>query len=219
MSAIGNRFFFLIILCFLGLNSNAQDDSIKNSFFIFPEFSTGSVFMKKGLKINTSLNYNSFTNKMIYIENGKKLEIGNVEDVNYVLIDQRKFYSFNDIFIELIHHSTSDLFVEYSCKLIEIGRNSGYGGISKTTAITSYLSIRQNDVVNLLELPDNFQARQHLNYWVRKNGKFKKVTSIKKIIKLYKKNASTDAFIKTNNINFDDKDSMIKLFKFLEQQN
>jgi hypothetical protein len=175
--------------------------------------------MKKGLKINTMLNYNAFTKKMVYIDKGKKLAIGNVEDVDSVFVDKRKFIAFKDIFIELIYHSKSDLFVEHNCKINELGKESGYGGTSKTASITTYSSFTKDEHFNELELPNGYEAKPSVSYWLKKNGKFKKLSNMKQVIKLYNKKDLMNEFIKTNHVEFDNQDSMVQLIQFLDQNN
>ena len=112
----------------------AQVKSVERPHYIFPEFTQGVVLLKSGVKNETSLNYNSLTEEMIFDKKGRKLAMAETDLalIDTVFIEDRKFIVLNGGFVELLYHSTCHLYAEHKGKLKEPGKPAGYGGTSKT---------------------------------------------------------------------------------------
>jgi hypothetical protein len=212
----------LIILNLSVFNLYSQEKLSQDelSYFLFPEFKQGIVLLKSGVKIRTMLNYNSFTEKMIYDDNGKKLAIKNIHDIDTVYIGVSKFLVFNDIFIELKYHSNFDLYIEHKCKLQDLGKKAGYGGTSQTAAITSYSSYTNGERSYNLDVPDGYKAKPYNYYLLKKDGKFITFANMKQLSKNYrdKKNLLQD-YIDKNGVKFENEEKMIPLIIYLETSN
>ena len=212
----------LTIICFSVFNLHSQENSseTKLSYFLFPEFKQGIVLMKSGRKISTMLNYNSFTEKMIYEDSGKMLAIKNVQDVDTIYIGVKKFLVLNDIFIEMKYHSNFDLFVAHKCKLKQVGKKSGYERTYQTTAITSYSNFSKDGRNNEFDMPDGYKASPYSYYLVKKNEEYVTFKNFKQISKYYhNKKDLLNEYINKNDIEFDNEKSMIPLIIYLETTN
>jgi hypothetical protein len=212
----------LTILNFSVFNSYSQENSseTESSYFLFPEFKQGIVLLKSGMKISTMLNYNSFTEKMIYEESGKMLAIKNIQDIDTIYIGDSKFLVLNDIFIEMKYHSSFDLFVAHKCKLKEIGKKAGYGGTSQTASITSYSNFSKDRKTHELEMPDGYEAKPYNSYLLKKNEEFITFTNFKQLSKTYRgKKDLLNEYINKNDIEFNNEKRMIPLIIYLETKN
>lgn len=209
----------LTILSFSVFNLSSQENSSKaeSSYFLFPDFKQGIVLMKSGLKISTMLNYNSVSEKMIYVDKGKKLAIKNIQDVDTVYIGSSRFFVLNDIFIEMKYHSNFDLFVAHKCDLKEIGKNAGYGGTSQTAAITSYSNISKDGYTFDLKVPNGYKADHYNYYLLKRNEEIITFKNFKQLSKTYdSKRDLLNKYIKKYNIEFDNEKRMIPLIIYLE---
>jgi hypothetical protein len=210
---------FLLIFNLSLTASNAQVNGIELSHYIFPEFTPGVVLMKSGIKYDALLNYNSLTEEMIFDDKGKKLAIGKegMERVDTVFIGDRKFFLLNGKFVELIYHSKCDLYAEHRCRIKYPGKAAGYGGTSETTAVDSYSSMYSRGIMYELKLPDGFETRPYIIYWLKKSGKLNKVVSMKQLMKLYDgKEVIFMDYVNNNDVKYDDPESIGELIEYLE---
>lgn len=210
---------FLLIFNLSLTVSYSQVNGVALSHYIFPEFTPGVVLMKSGIKHNVLLNYNSLTEEMIFDEKGKKLAIGKEEQekVDTVFIGGRKFFLLNGKFVELIYHSKCDLYAEHRCNIKYPGKAAGYGGTSETTAVTSYSTLYARGIMYELKLPDGFETRPYIIYWLKKNGKTDKFVSMKQLTKYYNdKEVLFEAYINNHEVKYDNPESIGELIKYLE---
>lgn len=202
------------------VSSYAQPGFVEMSHYLFPEFSQGVVLMKDGIRNSALLNYNSLAEEMIFDKKGMKLAIGKneVRKVDTVFIKDRKFVVLNNKFVELIYHSSWDLYVEYKCKLEEQGASTGYGGTSQTSAARSISTLStQGRVIYDLELPDGYITKPYITYWLKKNEDLLQFISLKELKKLFEdKKDLVKKYSKTNRVKYHDQESIVQFIAFLE---
>jgi hypothetical protein len=175
--------------------------------------------MKSGIKNKALLDYNSLTEEMIFENNGKKLAIGKgqLELVDTVFIEDRKFITMNNKFYELVYNSKSDLYVEHKCSMIPPGKPTAYGGTSQTSAITSLSSINSGGRLYELELPEGYEIKPYTCYWLKKNGELSKFINMKQLMKLYDyKKDLFKAYVKKYDVTYNNQESIVQLIKYLE---
>lgn len=215
-----SRIYCILLSVLITISSHAQPDDSETSHYLFPEFTQGVVLMKAGTRNEALLNYNALTEEMIFENQGRKRAIGADEliRVDTVFIKDRKFVVLNGKFVELAYHSTWDLFVEHLCKVEEAGKPAGYGGTSQTAAATSVSSLyAQGRVVYNLKLPDEYEVKPYAIYWLKKSGEIHKLSSMRELKKFYKdKKDLYKKYLKTNRINFQDQEDMIRFIDYLE---
>jgi hypothetical protein len=212
-------YFYLLIFCLSIMESFGQQGTVELSYFIFPEFTQGVVLMKNGEKINVLLNYSSLSEEMIFENQGKREAIGNVGAVDTVFIKENKFITLNNKFVEILYHSKFDLYGEHKCRVEEPGKPSGYGGTSKTEAITSYSSVYNGGNFYNLKLPDGYKTIPYAYYWLKKNGECKRFLNMKQLMKLYyDKKDLFKAYCKNHDVKYEDQESIVQLISYLEEE-
>ena len=176
--------------------------------------------MKTGKRNIAMLNYNSLTEEMIFENNGQKRAVGINEIllVDTVYIKDRKFVALNEKFVELVHHSKWDLYVEHKCKVEEQGKPAGYGGETQTGAATSVSSLYTQDrVVYDLKLPDAYKTKPYSIYWLKKNGELYKFMNMRELKKTYEdKKDLYKKYLKINRVKFQDQEGIIQLIGYME---
>jgi len=210
--------FFLIFSLSMTV-SYAQVNGVELTHYIFPEFTPGVVLMKSGIRHNVLLNYNSLTEEMIFDDKGKKLAIGKEEQerVDTVYIGNRKFFTLDGKFVELLYHSKCDLYAEHRCNIKYPGKAAGYGGTSETTAVDSYSTMYARGIMYELKLPDGFETRPYIIYCLKKNGKLNKVVSMKQLTKLYDdQEALFRDYVDNHEVDYNNPESIVELIKYLE---
>jgi len=210
------RIFYLLILSLLVSAANSQEQSIGITHYLFPEFTKGVVLMKTGVKNEALLNFNSLTEEMIFENRGVKLALGQLEQIDTVYISGRKFFPLNGKFIELILHSTYDLYAEHKCKVKDPGKPSGYGGSSQTAATTTYSTFFSGSQVYDMKLPESVETNPYTFYWLKKDGELIKFISLRQLSKIFEDKSNLfKKFTKEHHVSLDDQQSIIDLIRFL----
>lgn len=209
--------FFILILSLLTIPGFSQLQILEVSHYLFPEFSKGVVLMKSGIRNETMLNYNSLTEEMIFDNKGKKLALSQLELIDTVYINGRKFFYLNNRFVELLCNSKYDLYAEHKCSVKEPGKPAGYGGSSQTSAITSYSSFFSGGQAYEMKLPGGYETNPSIEYWLKKDGKLTKFISIRQLSKLFSDKENVfKQFVKNHDVKYDNQASLVELIRFLE---
>jgi hypothetical protein len=210
-------YFLILSLSFNPIFS--QTNGIELSHYLFPEFTQGTILLKSGIKGNALLNYNSLSEEMIFEKNGKKLAIGKdeLDLVDTVFINERKFFPLNNKFVELIYHSKYDLYAEHKCSMKEPGRPAAYGGTTETTSSQSLSSFTAGGVVYNLKLPDGYVVKPFIFYWLKENGVLNKFINMKQLMRLFDDRKDIiRAYVKNNKVEFNNMESIVQLINYLE---
>jgi hypothetical protein len=211
------RIFYLLIFCLLVNVSHSQVKILEVTHYLFPEFTKGVVLMKSGIKNEALLNYNSLTEEMIFDNKGIKLAVSQLEQVDTVYINGRKFFPLNNKFVELLYHSKYDLYTEHKCNLLDPGKPAAYGGTSQTSATTTYSSYFSGGQVYELKLPEGYETKPFTEYWLKKDGKLNKFISIRQLMKLFgEKENMFKIYVKKNDVKYENQEGIVELIRFLE---
>lgn len=211
------RLVILLVISFAFNVAYAQVKVVEVTHYLFPEFTKGVVLMKNGVKNETLLNYNSLTEEMIFENNGTKLAIGQPELVDTVYIKGRKFFLLNGKFVELINNSKYKLYAEHKCTIKDPGRPAAYGGTSQTSSATSYSSYFAGGQVYELKLPEGYETKPFVDYWLVKDGEVSKFLSIRQLAKLFnEKDNSFKEFVKKHDVKYTDQSGIIELIRYME---
>ncbi|MCE1199304.1 MAG: hypothetical protein LWW85_10085 [Marinilabiliales bacterium] len=208
----------LLAATWLALAGFAQHNKVEIFHYILPEFTDGTVLLKSGVKQRTQLNYNALTEEMIFDQNGKKLAIGPVDQVDTVYINDRKFIPFNKKFLEILYQNKYQLLSEHRCSVIDPGKPAAYGGTTQTGSVTSYTSYFSGGQVYELTLPEGIQTKGFTIYWAKVDGKPEPFFNLRQLTRMFKgKEEAIKKYIKENKVDYEKEESLIPLFHFLEQ--
>lgn len=205
----------LIVVCFPMSYSMAQQDNgtATLSHYVFSEFSNGKILFKSGKLVEQPLNYNALTGEMIFDDGaGHHLAIADPKEVDTVTIQGRQFVPVDKKFYEVLTHTTSPLFHEYTCTIKEQGANIGYGMSSTTTASSTLNALIQNGGAYSLKLPDGFQVTAASAYWIFNDGKFQKANNAQQIARIFPdKKAEIKELVKKDHTDFSKREDVINL--------
>jgi hypothetical protein len=211
------RIIFILILNLMAYNGISQEAVILDNHYLFPKFVNGTVLMKTGVKNPASLNYNTITAEMIFDNNGSKLALGQLDMVDTVYIDGRRFIPLKNSFVELIYQSRMELFFEHKSKVKDPGKSVGYGGTSQTSSVSSYSSLLSGGQLYELKLPDGFETEHSIAYTLKIDGKYESFLSLRQLFKLFpEKDELIKEYKKDNNLKYENPESIVALIKYLE---
>ena len=211
------RFFYLLIMSVFAASGYSQEKILELSHYLFPEFTKGVVLMKAGVKNEALLNYNSLTEEMIFDNKGTKLALGQLDQIDTVYIQGRKFLPRNKKFVEIVYQSKYALYAEHKCNVKDPGKPAAYGGTSQTSAATSYSSFYSGGQVYELKLPEGYETKPYKEYWLRKDSEINKFLSVKQLSKLFKEKENLiKVYLKNHDVKYDNQKSLIELIMYLE---
>jgi hypothetical protein len=205
-------------LLFDALMANAQtnDKPVKLVHYALDSFTTATVRLKSGEVYTQRINYNLVTKEMIFERNGQYLAIAQPEAVDTIYLNQRRFVPVAKAFYEWVSGSTYPLFIEHTCTIKEPGANTGFGNTS-TAAATAVKSLMKDGGAYGLKLPDDYEVVPKSYFYIRKNGKYHRVSNEQQILKLFpdKKQVIKD-WIKNNNTDFSSVADMSSLMQEIQ---
>lgn len=212
------NFLLALLLCISFPAVFSQSKVIELSHYLFPEFMKGTVLMKNGIRNEAMLNYNSLTEEMIFDNNGVKLAISQLDQIDSVFISGRKFIVHEKKFSELLYSSPAvELFAEHKCSVKDPGKPAAYGGTSHTSATTSYSSYFSGGQVYELKLPDGYETKPYIQYWINKDGKISRILAIRQLHKVFDDQEDLlKAYVKNHAVKLDDQQSIISLVKYMD---
>jgi hypothetical protein len=214
----GKTIIVVLILC---LNSELRSQPGSESSspqFLFPEFSLGIVKMKNGKSQTTSLNYNTVSERMVYDRSGQIYDIMNPEQIDTVILSERKFIPYGKIFNEVLLIARISLFVEFKGELIPPGAPAGYGGTSQVSNTKYVSSVQLSGGYYNLKLPSDYLVKVDPVYWIRKDSLMSSFVSERQFLKIFPdKESELKHFIKQNKIRFEQVPDLIRLIGFCNE--
>jgi len=182
----------------------------------YPEFVTGRIQVKSGVYSDTWLNYNLLSGDMEYIKNKDTLAIANKKDIRFIAVAQDTFYYANGFYLEKIYDGPFRIVLKQYMKLKETQKQDSYGTTSAGAAMTSYGSLPANGNFYKLTANTDMMFQRTLEYYISDNsGGFVQYTK-KNVIQLFPKHENKiKAYLKSNKVNFEKRDDLIRLADYL----
>lgn len=213
-----NRFWIFLAGLTISVSLSAQDDSAKVlTQFLFPKFSKGSVKFKSGSAREIIMNYNLCSEKMVYEQNGKYLNMVNTGTIDTVYLQNKKFIPSDKIFLEVVLSGKIPLLSQNKANIDLPGKPAGYGGTSQTSAVDMVSTFHTDAGAINLKLPDDYTVRPYSVMWVFVNGKMESFLNERQFLRIFNdKQAEIKKFMKDNKIKFEKRDDLIKVIKFCQ---
>ena len=202
---------FLVYLNF-AIPVNAQIISGgKFSQFLYTDFTVGKVTLKTGKTDSLMLNYNTLTEKMMYLKDGILYDIVNPEIIDTIFLNQTKFVQKEFVFFEVFFDAPVSFYIQYKGKLLPSETRSVYGLRSQIPNVKIKSSFETSEGnFNLDHL-----VRIDLIYWVKIFGKMVRFTNKSEFLKLYPiRRQEMKQFIKQEQVQFDKPSDIKKLAKY-----
>jgi hypothetical protein len=186
--------------------------------YLFPSFSQCKVLMKGG-QVNTALmNYNTVSEKMVFINNEKYYDMTNPEAADTVFLNERKFVPVGKAFYEVLLGGPIALFIQHKGSLMSAGKTVGYGGTSQTAVATYISNIELSGLQYNIELPADYIVNPAPVYWIRTGDKWSDFLNEKQFLNLFPdKSSALKSYIRQNKIKIDRPEHLGRLVKYLSE--
>jgi hypothetical protein len=170
----------------------------------------------KGGKTNTAtMNYNTVTEKMVFISNDKYYDLTNPETVDTVMLNGCKFVPVGKSFYEVLVSKPIGLFIQHKGTLMSAGKPVGYGGTSQTASANYISSLELSGLQTNLALPKDYIVNPAPVYWIYIGEKWLDFTNERQFISFFPEKASLiKSFIKENHIKIDKPENLTMLVKY-----
>lgn len=183
--------------------------------YLFREFSKGNVLLK-GNKIQaTVLNYNTVTEKMVFEQNGKLLDLVNLDLIDTVYVNDTRFVPVGKVFYEVLATSPIPVFIQHKGDLLPPGKPVGYGGTSEVAAATRLSGVQLESGYYNLQLPPDFKVKITPVYWLRKDGAMVSFLNERQMLKLFpEREDEIKAFIKKERLKVERREDLARIIRF-----
>jgi hypothetical protein len=190
--------------------------------FFYPQFTKGKVHFRDGSKSIGVMNYSRLLDQMLFIDpNGDTLAVADEKTIKFISILQDTFY-FDEGYVRTFATNKVVKLAEKQVWALADTRKMGTHNQAKSTVAITTISLytdgtdaakSQNLVIN----EDLILRKTTYYYFGDENNHFVR-TGKKKLFSLFLKDElRIDAYLKENNINFDNKADLEKLAQFLAQ--
>ena len=191
--------------------------------YFYPHFTTGQIVFKEGKKVVVDMNYSRLFDQMLYInQKGDTLALADEKTIKFIAILQDTFY-YDDGYIRII---TDNDFVKFAEKQVwivadirKIGTHNRPSNTVAITSLTAYTDGTDAAKSKDLILNEDIVLRKETQYYFgNAYNKFVRAGK-KKILGLFpKEEISIENYLKKNKVNFDKKEDLEKLARFLSDQ-
>ncbi len=210
------KLFRIFFILFVSLQSViAQTETSDSSAYLFPEFSKGKILLKAGTSSVRMLNYNLLTEEMIFEYQGKYLAVANVESIDTIYNQTRRFIFIGKLFYEIPANLKVPLIIQHACRVISPGTASGYGGTLEASSTKEIGRLYGTGQSYEMKLPSDYKVIPTLQFFILKEGLPVRISNVKQIVKCFPAEENEiRKFVKEHNTDFDKQENLVDLVAF-----
>jgi hypothetical protein len=221
--------FFTCSVLMLNLSASAQNDDlitvkagneILKYFpvpirYLYEEFMPGQVLFKNGTVNITRLNYNFLIDEMEFIQSRDTLSIVRKKDLRFIAVAQDTFY-YDNGYLKQISGGRISVGLRQRFILREVLKKDSYGISSSGSATNSYGSLPSDGNFYKLTANEDMVFQKTKEYYLSTaSGTFVQFRK-KTVLQLFpQKEDAIKGYIKSNKIDFDSVDDLLKLAGYL----
>jgi hypothetical protein len=203
----------LVAIPAMVLSQTASDGSMPQ--YYFEDFVSGTVKMKNGQIQTPLLNYNTVTERIVFVRDDNYYDLTNPEMVDTVTIQNIRFVPVGKVFYEVLLSGPTALFIQHKGSLLPAGKQVGYGGTSQLASAHYLSNIDLSSGRYNLPLPSDYIVNVTPIYWIRRDNELLSFINERQFMNLYPgKTDKIKAFTRENRIKFDRKEHLVRVVEF-----
>ena len=181
----------------------------------YPNFTEGKAITKNGRVISSKFNYNFLSGEMQFIKLADTLSISNAKDLKSISIALDTFYYYNG-YMEMIHNGKFKVYIKQEIVIKDIQKEGAFGTINRTAASESYSYLTSGSrFIDLVPTEDIVLQKTSNYFYSTPENEFSQLTK-KNIIKILpEKEYLIKNYIKSNKIDFEFREDILKLADFM----
>ncbi len=216
---ISTKRFFTIMLGIMAVTIGVNGQELNDrpaSQYLFGQFSTAEVVKKSGLKLTAVMNYNCLTEEMIFIQQGQRLALDNINSVDTIYLNDRIFIPSGDVFYELVTDDEACLFIQHNSTAKIDGEIVGYGETSQLSNVKTVSSLRENGQFFYMDMPENIEVNYKPVAYIGYQGEGEIFYNRRTLIKIFPDMKSQiRKYFKENRPDLEKRTDLIKLVSFI----
>ncbi|MES2279259.1 MAG: hypothetical protein V4592_24720 [Bacteroidota bacterium] len=205
------------LLFFVVITSAFAQSKGSVSPYIFPEFVKASVLQKGGGVTEASMNYNTLTQEMLFLQGDVKTVLDQ-NNVDTIFLQDRKFIPAGTVYYEKLTDTKIALYIQHFNKMLVRGKNPDLDEQANNTitAAQGFKNAFTSSSKYDAKLSDGYTLEPHSTFWLQKGKSFNKISDLKGILKLFppNKEQSVNAYIKDNKLDITQPADLAKLIVF-----
>jgi hypothetical protein len=164
------------------------------------------------------MNYDAVNDKMFYKDKGNLMELTNAAIIDSIVwAGKRSFIPHTGGFMEQVKMENGTVFIHWHIKNVNVGSRGALGMV--TQAKVESISVRAMGVFSATDATsqsaDVYQQKNANEYYLPIEGKLKKITTKKHVLKLYPQHkAAIEEFMDKNKIQMTEPLSVLELLNF-----
>jgi len=198
-----------LTLTVFGLGASAQV-----SPYVFPDFVKASVLQKNGAAADGTLDYNTISQEMLFLQDGVKTVL-DMSNVDTIYLQDKKFVPVSGaICYQKLTETKIPLYVQLINKPLLHGRNPDLAEQANNTITSSQgiVNAKTTSAKYDMKFAEGYTLEPLSVYYFQKGKSFTKIDDLKKVIKLFPdKEAAITAFVKENHTDLKNADDLAKL--------
>jgi hypothetical protein len=181
----------------------------------YTNFTEGKVFFKNGKIIPGKFNYNFLSGEMQFIQSVDTLSLDNTKDLIYIVIAEDTFYYRNG-YLEMIFSGKLRVYLEQGIVIKDIQKEGAFGTINRASASESYgFVLSGGRSIDLIVNEDMVLQIKAVYYYSTPEHEFIRFNKKNIIDILPGKEDIIKNYIKSNKINFEYREDLLRLAAFV----
>lgn len=128
--------------------------------------------MKNSEKAVLRLNFNIVTEKMVFMQKGMIYDILNIESIDTIYINERRFVPEGKVFYEVLVKGPVSLYLQNAGRVKSPSRPAAYGGTSELSSSTYINNMKLGNQVFRMESKPEIKVLYDPVLWIRKDNEF-----------------------------------------------
>ena len=187
--------------------------------YMYPQFVEGQVVLNNNQISTSMLNYNLLRDEIDFIQENDTVTIVRKRDLKYVIAESDTFVYMPAGYMKLIYVQKLKIYCQDRFYLKEILKRGAMGAVNRSAAIGSFSDAEYRGLPYDLVVQEDYVYKREIAYYIATPSgalePFKKTN----VLNLFSYNkfhkAEIQKYLKTNNINLEKQDDVIKLAEYL----
>lgn len=209
------RFVLVALLWILGFVAWAQ-----SPIYLFKEFTKGTVALKNRSFVKTTFNYDTFHDKLLYMDGDQMMELADFSEVQSVMIGDRLFLPQGNALYEVVDlgDNPAKLLIKWHQKKNPLGKKGAYDQVNHGTNAVSIdpeyygVSLKERGGEEV------FDTIVENSYGILSKGQFKRFADKRSFLRQFSGHKKEiEAYIDDNHLLFTNPDDVIAIATFAVQ--
>ena len=191
--------------------------------YMYPQFVQGEVVLNNGQSSVCMVNYNMLHDEIEILQDNDTMGISRKRDLKYVIADNDTFiYTSGYVknvpgYMKLIYGHKLKIYCKDKINLKDILKRGAMGSVNRTAAIGSFSYVEEfGGIPYDLIVPEDMVFKREVAYYIATSSGTLEPFKRKNTLKLFSYHkGEVKKYIKTNKINFEKQEDIIKFAEFL----